>query len=255
MLKIEDTQKVKPLFGDWQETLIWSCIQKVMGNVYADREELPRSAVAMLGDFCFLAGKPDRETAAYKPADCSRDFRIVVPQTEEWGALIADIYGDRARKVIRYAFRKDNRFDTALLQKAAGSLPEDYTMKLMDEELFVHCRAHDWSRDFVSLYGNYEQYRNLGIGVVVLKGGEPVAGASSYARYLDGIEIEIDTRQDQRRKGLAYACGAKLILECLERGLYPSWDAQNKWSAALAQKLGYIFDHEYTAYEIYGYLT
>ena len=68
----------------------------------------------------------------------------------------------------------------------------------------------------------------------------------------EGIEIEIDTREDHRRKGLAYACGAKLILECLKRGLYPSWDAQNKWSVALAEKLGYHFDHEYTAYEITG---
>ena len=57
----------------------------------------------------------------------------------------------------------------------------------------------------------------------------------------------------RKRKGLAYVCGSKLILECLERGLYPSWDAQNKWSVALAEKLGYHFSHEYTAYEVSGY--
>jgi hypothetical protein len=34
---------------------------------------------------------------------------------------------------------------------------------------------------------------------------------------------------------------------------HPSWDAYNRWSVALAEKLGYHFDHEYTAYEIYGY--
>lgn len=85
------------------------------------------------------------------------------------------------------------------------------------------------------------------------KDGELVAGASSYSRYDKGIEIEIDTREDQRRKGLAYVCGAKLILECLDKGLYPSWDAQNTWSVALAEKLGYHFSHEYVAYEIRGY--
>ncbi len=57
-------------------------------------------------------------------------------------------------------------------------------------------------------------------------------------------------REDFRRKGLAYICGAKLILECLDRRLYPGWDAQNKWSAALAQKLGYHIEREYTAYEV-----
>ena len=57
-------------------------------------------------------------------------------------------------------------------------------------------------------------------------------------------------REDCRRRGFAYICGAKLILECLKRGLYPSWDAQNKWSVALAEKLGYHFDHAYQAFEV-----
>ena len=62
---------------------------------------------------------------------------------------------------------------------------------------------------------------------------ELVAGASSYTVYDGGIEIQIDTQLKHRRKGLAAACGAKLILECLERGLYPSWDAHDRRSAAL----------------------
>lgn len=96
-------------------------------------------------------------------------------------------------------------------------------------------------------------YARLGMGVAVLEGEELVAGASSYSRYKEGIEIEIDTREDHRRKGLAFACGAQLILNCLDRRLYPSWDAQNLWSVALAEKLGYHFDSPYTAYEITEY--
>jgi len=34
---------------------------------------------------------------------------------------------------------------------------------------------------------------------------------------------------------------------------YLSWDAHNKESKALAEKLGYRFDREYTSYEIAGY--
>jgi RimJ/RimL family protein N-acetyltransferase len=45
------------------------------------------------------------------------------------------------------------------------------------------------------------------------------------------------------------ACSA-LILNCLEEGLYLSWDAQNINSVRLAEKLGYEFDHEYVAYEV-----
>lgn len=79
-----------------------------------------------------------------------------------------------------------------------------------------------------------------------------MSGASSYSRYQEGIEIEIDTREDYRRKGFASVCGAKLILECLKRNLYPSWDAQNKASVSLAEKLGYHYSHIYTAIEIWN---
>lgn len=42
-----------------------------------------------------------------------------------------------------------------------------------------------------------------------------------------------------------------LIYSCLQN-LYPSWDAQNIISVHLAEKLGYEYDHEYTAYEVSG---
>lgn len=86
---------------------------------------------------------------------------------------------------------------------------------------------------------------------MILCNEEIVAGASSYSSYKEGIEIEVDTKEEYRRKGLATVCSARLILECLDKGLYPSWDAQNKWSVALAEKLGYHYSHTYTAYEMW----
>ena len=80
--------------------------------------------------------------------------------------------------------------------------------------------------------------------------GQIVSGASSYSRYREGIEIEVDTIETERRKGLAAAACAALILRCLKEGLYPSWDAQNLTSVRLAEKLGYELDHEYMVYEV-----
>lgn len=31
VVELDDTSKVKDLFAGWQETLIYSCVQKVMG--------------------------------------------------------------------------------------------------------------------------------------------------------------------------------------------------------------------------------
>ncbi|MPM74420.1 hypothetical protein SDC9_121408 [bioreactor metagenome] len=55
---------------------------------------------------------------------------------------------------------------------------------------------------------------------------------------------------EYRQRGLATVCGARLILEALKRGLYPSWDAFDLRSVALAEKLGYHVDHPYAMYSM-----
>lgn len=247
----KQTKKAAPLFKDWQESLIWSCLQGVMGTLYVDSPKRPASAMIILGDFCYLAGKPDSRFILHKPYP----GMIMVPQDDAWSRLIEDCGGGKIpyeiKKVTRYAIKKEpGVFDTKKLQAAAASLPEGYTLKLMDETLFHYCHKTDWCRDWVSQYDSYALYQQYGLGAVAFKDGVPVSGASSYSGYRGGIEVEIITHEDHRRKGLAYACAARLILECLKRDWYPSWDARTKWSAALAEKLGYHFDHAYTAYEI-----
>ena len=250
--EVQQTESAAPLFEGWQETIIWSCLQKVMGHIYANAAKAPEAAMALLGDFCFLAGKPDRELVLYKPEHSDRDFIIMIPGREEWEETIKDGYGDRARKVTRYAMKKEpDVFCKNELSEVVNRFGD--TIKEIDEKIFYDCRKMRWCRDLVAQYPDYETYRQYGLGFVVMKGEEIVSGASSYSGYRGGIEIEIDTKEAYRRQGMAYACGARLILECLERGWYPSWDAQNLWSVALAQKLGYHLDHEYTAYEIWGY--
>lgn len=255
--ELKQSERAAFLFEGWQDTMIWSCLQGVMGRIYVNSENAsnasaaPVSAVAWLGDFSFMAGRPDRELALYKPEAGGQNFGIAVPGNEDWAELIEKCYGGRAVAITRYAIKKEpDIFDRLRLRRMTEGLPEGCVLKPLDEKLFYRCREIEWCRDWVSLYEDYALYQKHGLGMVVLKDGEPVSGASSYSGYLGGIEIQIDTREDFRRKGLARICGASLILECLERGWYPSWDAQNKWSVGLAEKLGYHFSHEYRAYEI-----
>lgn len=254
VIKAGQMETVRPLFEGWQESLIWSCMQQVMGEVYVDDAKHPSSAMAILGDFCFFAGEPLEELVLYKPGWCRKDFMIMVPQNEKWEEKIEACYGEKAKKVTRYAIKKEpDVFDREKLEQAVAGLPSEYSLKLIDEEIYRWCKQESWCRDWTAQYPDYESYKKNGLGVVITKDGVPVSGASSYSNYLEGIEIEIDTKEEYRRRGLAYICAARLILECLDRNLYPSWDAQNKWSVALAQKLGYHYERDYTAYEIWGY--
>ena len=133
-----------------------------------------------------------------------------------------------------------------------GQLPEGYKLKRIDSDIYDKCLLNPVTADFVSAFGSKERYLEYGRGMVIMKDDVIVAGASSYTRYKEGIEIEVDTVESERRKHLATTVCAALILECLKENLYPSWDAQNMNSVHLAEKLGYEYAHEYVAYEVSG---
>lgn len=249
--KITNTTPIAPLFDGWNETIIQSCIQGVMGEVYADDYDNPSVAMAILGDFCFIAGNADIELIKYVQSNYRRDYMLMIPQNRQWAEMIEAVYKERANKIERYAIKKETDiFNKEYLQQIVEKLPNEYRLQRIDENIYELCKKAEWSKDLVAQFTTYDSFAKLGLGFVITRGGEPASGASSYSAYNQGIEIEVDTRKDCRRQGLALVCSARLILECLDRGLYPSWDAHNMASVALAEKLGYNFERSYDAYEI-----
>lgn len=249
----EEMGQIKPLCKHVEDTLIWSCLEGYMGEAWCN--DRVTAAQIITADFCFFLGDADSEGAkelvSHIPVQYEKHFIIMVPQNAAWGKLIEEVYGEECHSFTRYAFKKEgNTFNRQKLMQFATSLPEEYTIVPIDEENYEFCQTEEWSEDLCSQFPNAKVYEEKGIGFLVCYKGVPVCGASSYTIYSKGIEIEIDTREDFRRKGLATACAAKLILACLEKDLYPSWDAANLKSVGLAKKLGYHFSHEYIAYDV-----
>mgnify|MGYP003332929224 CR=1 FL=1 len=176
--ELVDTSKVKQLFEGWEETLIYSCLQKVMGKVYVTDMENPKSALAFVGCFGFFAGEPDRELVLNKPDG----FVIVTAQNEKWEQLIEESFPS-AKRVSRYAIKKNTSFDRSLLEKNLQMLPEGYELKKIDADIYDQCLKNPVTADFVSSFENKEQYLSIGRGMVITKDGNIVAGASSYTRY------------------------------------------------------------------------
>lgn len=139
-------------------------------------------------------------------------------------------------------------FNRSKLQSFITALPKGYELRKIDEHIANNPTLHNVSEDFTSQFRSIDDYVNRGIGYSILYNGEVVCGASSYSIYNDGIEIEVATDLDHRRKGLATVVCATLILDCLEKGRYPNWDAANSTSVKLAEKLGYVFDKAYDTY-------
>lgn len=238
-------ERAAALFSGWNDTLVLSCLQGVMGKVYVEGD----CAACYLGDFGLFAGTPSESLLRFKPRqNCG--FLIMIPGSAAWEEKITQVFGEKATKITRYAIGKDTQFHRPQLEAIKARLPQGFSLGRLDEAAYRYCQENGWCRDWVSQFASYEDYSQRGIGMVVWKDGIPVSGASSYSVYHGGIEIEVDTKRSFRRQGLAAAASAGLILECLDRGLYPSWDAANPGSVALAEKLGYTFSHEYTAFEV-----
>ena len=251
MIIMKNTEKVSGLFNGCDDSSLWSCLEGTMGEIFADSEDTPKSAVAHLGDFFFVSGEPDEEMVRQVRISKPDGHAIIVPVTGNWEPLIKKIYGDSVKKVTRYAIKKEpDVFDRNHLKELVKELPEGYELRQIDRELYDISKREAWSEDFVCQYDTYEKFHDMALGMVIIHDGKIVSGASSYSSYNGGIEVEIDTREDYRKRGLAVVCGAALVLSCLDRGLYPSWDAANLISVRIAEKLGYHFDREYEAYEI-----
>lgn len=253
-LEGHEVKAIKDMFIDAEDTLVFSCLDGQMGQAWADKVEEPTCAMLIVGDFVFYGGDYESESAreivSYVPERYQGECLFAIPDSQGWAALIQEIYGERCYKFQRYGIEKNPEFDRELLKGYMAQLSSEYTIKRFDKALYDESLEHGWSEDFVSNFLSAEDFLERGIGFGIIHEGKLVCGASSYTMYNEGIEIEIGTLQEYRRRGLALACASALILACLEEDKYPSWDAANMGSVKLAEKLGYKYKGAYDTYQL-----
>ncbi len=250
-LKKEQSHIIKDLYGDAYDTTIWSYFQGYHGRAWCNKFDQPTCARILVGDFCFLAGEPEgvevQDFLYHGLEGMDRSKFIWIPQNNIWEQAVRQ--SGNFEQSTRYALCKNkNQFKTEILQEYCNQLPSQYEFREINEELYYQLLKELWTQDFVSNYKNVLEFLNHGLGVLVLEGSNIIAGASAYTHYDGGIEVEIATREEYRRQGLATIVGARLILECLALDLYPNWDAANLYSLAVAKKLGYELSHEYPVF-------
>jgi len=158
---MRDLEKIAPLFDHWEETMIWSCLEGVMGRAVWNES---RTAAAIIsGDFGFLAGEPDGELLGHVPGP------LLVPRNEAWSTLIEGVYGDRAVRETRYAILKEpDIFDREKLARFAAAVPDGYEVRRISEDLVPVLLAKEWSKDFCSAFDSPADCCRRGLGYVAL---------------------------------------------------------------------------------------
>jgi GNAT superfamily N-acetyltransferase len=212
-----------------------------MGDAFADNCEDPEAAVLLLNRLqLYVSGGDANHPAAREFFKNLPEFSMHIFESEGWVQLLKEIYPSRLTRTTRYAFSSEN-LNVEHLNSLAGNLPEGYRAESIDQHLAKQLAEEisEFTEDHMGNFDSPEDFLTRGFGFCILAGEMIVCAASTFVVCEKGIEIQINTRPEHRRKGLATAAAARLILHSLQNGLDPNWDAASPNSASLAEKLGY----------------
>lgn len=243
-------QKLVPIFEKIDSTVVLSYLQGHMGTAWVDDLENPTVAQIAVGIFVFYAGNPNTKEAEELLFNLP-DFTLAIVDSDEWKKRIETVHNGANEKFQRYRFKKNpEHLDRTHIEDLISSLPRGYEIMKVDKNIAQSSSFNELSEDFTSQFDSIDDFINRGIGYAILHEGKVVSAATSFSIYDEGIEIEVASHSDHRRKGLATIAASALILDCIERGKYPSWDGANSESVELAKKLGYVFKESYDTYFI-----
>lgn len=215
------------------------------GRAWGDSATTPNVGLVEI-EFYFVAGDASGPAAADAVRAIPRDTSVV-PLGEPWEALIRRIKGDVIVEHTRVAFDA-GPWDRTRLAQQASALPPGYTLDRITAQNVD--RFASLEHALVSNYRSTRDFAAHGVGFGVEHDGRFVAGCASFTRAAGKLEFEIQTHPDFRRRGLATAAAAAMIVHCIDNGLEPCWDAHNEGSALLAEKLGFVNRLPYTVFEL-----
>lgn len=265
-IPLKDGHILSSFFKHTYDSCPEAFLQGVMGRGFTDSLSHPSYGIIQIGDFCFLDGNKEASSDRNILSALNKIFHnpdmIFIPLSKSWNRQF-DTTSAYYRET-RYALNKPDirHFDKNLLisyisqttydaNYTKTTSTNDFIIQPIDEKYYHAVQNHTWSKDFTSNYPDYSTFKRLGFGFLAIERttGIIAAGASSFSSSHNSIEIEIATNPDYRKRGLATAVSARMVLECIERGKYPSWDAANLISVTIAEKLGYRFQEEYICYK------
>jgi hypothetical protein len=231
-----------------------SILEGSMGKVLVNDKEDPNVVVLSLPEFrVYIFGGDATHPAARKFLDELPNFSTLLFGMKGWTKLLDEVHRGKVIVLQRYAFGSEN-LDSDLLNGLKSQLSEEYQIERINLQNAQQIAGEKTDlADGLSLgFASPEDFIERGFGYCALDHGGIVCVASTGAVCSKGIEVQINTHKKYRRQGLASATGAALILECLEKGIDPNWDAATEESAGLARKLGYILRDEYDVYYFVG---
>lgn len=246
MVKTDNRKALMPLFEGFEDSVLISCAEGRTGICHCDDPDAPTAGVIEAGDFYFTAGDPAFAREAFEIAKGNSEA-VFMPASEGWIKALTGL-GEGIITTTRYRTSPPEKYDIDKISKLADvSEFADYKLEMISDRYYAQALEAEWSWAFVGNFLDYKDFSENAFGCCITHEGRLICAASCYSVYSRGVEVEIATHPDYRRKGLATIAGAAFIAECVRRGLRPHWDAANTMSLKIASKFGYTLKEEYTA--------
>lgn len=234
------------MFQNWSKNMLRYGLASDLGRIVVS--ENSETAFYELGNFLFLAGRLDADFWKEYKEKIGLAEKILISEDKNW-----QDYLEKEQELIsftRYAFSNQASFSRKHLEEKLRKLPSEDQIAPMNQDIYDQLGQKDWSRDLQGDFSCFDDFdQSGGFGFVIIRKEEVIAAVSTGLVYKKAIEVEIATSPVYQRQGLALILGAKMVLESLNRGIFPLWDAHNEASKKIAEKLGYHSLASYPAYE------
>jgi hypothetical protein len=221
-----------------------------IGRAYTDSATSPHIAMLSIPNLrlSIYGGDCQHPTARTNLEQLAAGTALLFAE-QDWEQLAQEVIGGRLLNYRRYAFTSE-KLDSDHLRDLSSQTPRGYRLEKMDMDLARRLAGEEspFSADHVRNFGSPERFIQCGFGFCLLAGDEIVSAATTFVVCNKGIEIQINTREQHRGRGLATVGAANLLLLSLEQNLDPNWDAANDVSVRLAKKLGYTPQGTYSMF-------
>lgn len=239
------------LFKDYQWNYMPDAIlEGSMGSILIDDLDNPQVSILTIPEAKanFLGGDAKhpavRDYLKELPA-----FSVLIFASEGWNEVVRDIHPKTWLTFTYFGF-SSKTLNIEHLRELRSGLSDEFHIEKIDLALAQRImeKKDELTEDQLMGFDSPEDFVARGIGYCALAGDEMVSIAAAGSVCKKGIEVQINTRKKYKKRGLATGVASALIIDCLEKGIDPNWDAASEASAGLAKKLGYTPTGEHFIY-------
>jgi GNAT superfamily N-acetyltransferase len=255
-IKLEENQYsiVEELiyFAGYESVFAFALTEKnIPGQIYVDDVIEPKSALicSKHGKYLVVGDETNQEFNSVV-----REFLLdkknhiqfydLYASSEEWIEVLSSSLNGQAA-ILRFTVYYHNNTKELLKDVNYRPLEEGLELRQIDEVLFEKI-ANEFDHSYKHHWTNAQEFCLKSFGYCIVKGEEILSVASATYNGNGYAEIDIQTRDDYQRKGLAYNLSNKFIEHCVENELTILWicNSGNNASKELVNRLGLIKSKE-----------